>query len=329
MTQQFLRACTLSLSGSSSLSIPGGGPTDLRIEAAIGASTIQSPNPARFRISNPNPQTIASFKNQEFKQLTWEAGYVGNVGLIYTGDIKQSLYAHAEDNVTAYIDVFCAEGANAYQQSHVNKTLSAGWKPQDKVQLALDAMKPFGITGLGLMNVDLSQPARPRGRAVVGMARDVLREVALSLGAVWSIQGSQVHMVDHAKSLQSDGPVVLNSQTGLVGWPQQTEDGIIARCLINPAIKVHTQVQIDQASINPAERDNSQSGGFGTVGSKNQALDQTGQIAADGIYRVIFLEVEADTRGQPWYQTLTLLATGASLNASQVGSYAGPRLDNY
>ena len=320
MTRQFLRACTLSLSGSSSLSIPGGGPKDLRIEAAIGATALQTPNPGRFRITNPNPQTIAGFKNQEFKTVSFEAGYQDNVGLIYSGEIKQSLYAHAEDNVTAYIDIFTAEGGNAYQQARVGSTLAAGWTPRDKVNLALDAMKPFGITGLGLVNVDLDSIKYPRGRPFIGMARDLLRQVALSAGATWSIHGGKVDMLDHSKPVQSDGPVVLNSSTGLIGWPQQTENGIVVRCLINPAIKIHTQIQIDQASINPAERDNTFSGGFGEVGSHNTNLNNTGQIAADGLYRVLYLEVECDTRGQPWYQTLTCLATAATANQGQIES---------
>ena len=318
MTRQFLRACTLSLSGSSSLSIPGGGPTDLRVEAAIGATTFQTPNPAKFRITNPSPQTISSFKNKEFQTVTFEAGYQDNVGLIYSGDVKQSLYAHAEDNVTAYIDVFCAEGGNAYQQARVGKTLAAGWTPRDKVNLALDAMKPLGITGLGLVNVDLDNPKYPRGRPFIGMARDLLRQVALSAGATWSMQGGQVHILDHAKPVQSDGPVVLNSSSGLIGWPQQTENGIVARCLLNPAIKLHTQVQIDQASINPAERNNTFDTGFGNTGTTNTNLNNTGQIAADGLYRVLYFEVECDTRGQPWYQTLTCLATGSTANKSQI-----------
>ena len=320
MTRQFLRACTLSLSGSSSLKIPGGGPKDLRIEASIGATTLQAPNPARFRITNPNPQTIAAFKNKEFATLDFEGGYVDNAGPLYSGDIKQSLYAHAEDNVTSYIDVFCAGGGNAYQQSRVGKTLAAGWTPMDKAQIALDAMKPFGVTGLGLVNVDLSQPQYPRGRPFVGMARDLLRQVALSAGATWSIQDGKIDMLDHRKPVDSGGPVVLNSATGLVGWPQQTEDGIIARCLINPAIKVHTQVKIDQAQINGAERDNTFASGFGVVGDKQRNLDNTGQIAADGLYRVLYMEIELDSRGVPWYQTLTCLATNATPNEGQVSS---------
>ena len=266
------------------------------------------------------PQTIAAFKNKEYQTATFECGYADNCAIIYAGEIKQSLYLRAEDNVTSYMRIFCAEHANAYQQSHVNKALAAGWKPQDKVNLALDAMKAHGITGLGLVNVDLSQPARPRGRAIVGMARDILREVALSAGATWSMTRGKVDIIDPNKPLASDGPVVLNSDTGLIGWPQATENGIVARCLINPAIKINTQVKIDESQINGAERSQSIATGFGTVGSQAQNLDNTGRIAADGLYRVAYWEVDADSRGQSWYMTLTLLATGASLNDGQIQS---------
>ena len=314
--KQWLRACTLSLSGSSNISISGGGPNDLRIEAAIAASTVITPNPSRFRITNPNPSTIASFKGKEFQQITWEAGYVGNTGVIFQGDVKQSVYAHSDNVVDSYIDIFCYEHGNAHQMSHVNKTLSAGWKPQDKLQLALDAMKPFGITGLGLVNVDLTQPARPRGRAIVGMARDIIREVALSAGALPSMSRGKLNIINHDQPLQSDGPVVLNSQTGQIGFAHQTEGGVVVRCLINPAIWVHTQVQIDQSSVIEAEKNNNPLGGEASTTNFN--LSNTGQIAADGLYRVLFLEIEADTRGQPWYMTLTCLATGAHPNESEL-----------
>lgn len=327
MARQFLRKCLVSLSGSSSMTVPGGGPTDLKIDFSIGQSTLQTPDSARVRISNPNSQTIAACKNQEFKLLEIQAGYEDNCATIYKGDIRQSLFAHEEDNVTSYIDIIAATAGNAYQQSHVNQSLAAGWKPQDKVNLALKAMASHGITGLGLVNVDLSQPARPRGRAFVGMARDILREAALSANAVWWMDGKgKVNIVDHTKPLNSGGAVVLNSESGLIGWPQATESGVIARILINPSMVVGTTVKIDQASVNPAERDNSQSGGFGTTGSKNQALDMAGQIAADGLYRVAFMETEGSTRAQPWYMTLTCIALGGSLNPEQTQSYIGPDL---
>lgn len=316
MSRNWLRACTLSLSGSSTLSIPGGGEKDLRIEAAIAASTIQTPNPSRFRITNPNPQTIASFKNKEFQRIEWSAGYQDNVGLIFSGDIKQSLYAHSENVVDSYLDVWASDGGNAYQQARVGATLSAGWTPRDKVNLALAAMQPFGISGLGLVNVDLDTLKYPRGRPFIGMARDLLREVALSNQALWSMHGGKVDILNHDKPVQSGDPVYLTSQSGLIGWPQQTENGIVARCLINPAIRVNGQVKIDESSIVEGERDNNPLSGPGST--RNKDLGNTGRIAADGLYRVLFLEVEADTRGQPWYMTLTCIALGSSPNDGEL-----------
>ncbi len=308
MSRQFLRQVEVSLSGSSSATIRGGGPTDLRIEALIGASTLQAPNPGRVRIYNPNPQTITQFQQAEKQGGTvlLSAGYVSNYGPIYSGDLKQTLYAR-ESPVDAYIDLFCGENQKAYDGSRVTKTLAKGWTPADKVNVALDAMKPYGITGLGLVNVDLSTPAYPRGRPFVGMARDLLRQASLAAGATWSMHNGKIDIINPDNPIPSSGPIMLNSQTGLVSFPQQTASGIIARCLINPAITVHSQVKIDEISITRAERDNGVFTGEG--GQQNFDLMTAGVIAADGIYTVIFMETSLDTRGNDYYQTLTCIAT--------------------
>lgn len=308
MSRQWLRQVEVSLSGSSSATIRGGGDRDLRIEALIGVSTLQAPNPGRIRIYNPNPQTIAQFQQAEKQGGTvlLSAGYVDNFGPIYRGDLKQTLYAR-ETPVDAYIDLFCGENQNAYDGSRVSKTLAKGWTPQDKVQVALDAMKPYGITGLGKVNVDLSTPAYPRGRPFVGMARDLLRQASLAAGATWSMQNGKIDIINPDKAIPSTSAIVLNSQTGLVSFPQQSASGIIARCLINPAITVHSQVKIDESSITRAEKDNGLFTGEG--GQQNFDLKTAGVIAADGIYTVIFIETSLDTRGQEFYQTLTCIAT--------------------
>lgn len=327
MSRNFLRKCLISLSGTSSLTVPGGGPKDLRVEFYIGQSTLQTPNTARVRITNPSPQTTAAFKDKEFQTLEIQAGYEDNVGFLYRGDIRQSIIARDENVVDSYIDVIAATAGNPYQMANVGKTLAAGWTPMDKVNVALEAMKPYGITGLGLCNVDLSQPQHPRGRPFIGMARDLIRQVALSAGAVWWMDDDgKVNIVDHSKALPNGTAVELNSGTGLVGFPHISENGIIARCLINPAIKVASLVHIDESSIIDAERDNSVAGGFGTVGDRNKALDMAGKIAADGLYRVAFMETEADTRGQSWHQILTCIALGGSINSAQAQSYIGPDL---
>ncbi len=322
MSRNWLRSCSLSLTGTrKSRTIMGGGPADLRITFTIAASTIQSPNQGRFSIYNPNADTVAQFQNTEFKSLQFSAGYQDNVGLIYKGDIKQSVYGK-ENATDTVLTIYCADGQLGYQAARVSKTLAAGWTPKDKAQVALDALAPFGIT-LGTVNVDLSQPKYPRGRPFIGMARDLLRQVTLSAGAVWSIQNGQVQIIDHKKPVPGSA-LVLNSRTGMISIPTQTEDGIIVQSLLNPVLKVNTHVQIAQDAINQAERDNGLTAQGRDVNEKNTNLSYTGKIAEDGLYRVVFLQRDGDTRGIEWTDTATCIAIhGGYTNEAQTKADPG------
>ena len=151
------------------------------------------------------------------------------------------------------------------------------------------------------------------------MARDTMRTLATSRGANWSIQDGKLDMIDPSKPLSSS-PLYLNSQTGMIGWPKQTGDGIVVTSLLNPAVRPNTLVHIDQSSIIEAERNNNPIGGEQSM--ENFNLDNTGQIAADGIYRVFYLERSGDTRATDWYDISTCLANGASANAGQQKLYS-------
>ena len=318
MADNYLRTCTVALDGGPT--ITGGGSTDLRIAFRIFCSTIQTPNAAEIRIYNPSPSTAAQFKNKTGKVVTLTAGYESNSGVIYKGQIKQTIF-RKEDPVTTYVVLYCADSDNAYRQARLDTTLAAGHTPQDRVDAALKAMSPFGVSPtLGVVNVDLCQPKYPRGIPLVGVARDTLRLVASSAGATWSTHQGQVHIVNPQMPVQGT-PAKLNSATGLIGMPEQTEDGIIVRSLINPAFAVDTLVQIDQASIQQEAPD------YQSVTSeasyKSTYLPIAGFIAADGIYRVIFMDTIGDTRGQEWYQNMTVIAVNGGA-PSPNGAHTSP-----
>ena len=310
MGRNFLRFWSLQVGG---VTGPASGPTDLRITFSIRQDTIQDPNPARFRVYNPSASTSAALKAAQGSKVTFSAGYQDSVGVVYSGDMKQFVAGH-ETPVDSYVDLLCAGGDVAYNQARVTKTLAAGWTPMDKVKVALDAMSPFGVT-MGLMNVDLSQPKFSRGIPLIGMARNLLREVALSKGALWSIQTDGLHIVDARQSVQT-GVTVLNSQTGLVGWAKQTPDGIIARSLLNAALQPHQQVYLKESDILAAERDvNPLNQG---VSAQNINLDRAGVLAPDGVYTIIALNRTGDTRGVEFYDEMTCIASnGGALTDGQ------------
>ena len=299
MARNWLRKCSLALGGGANIDLG-----TLRVVFKIEANSNQSPNMARFRVYNVSPTTASKLHAKEFTTVSFSAGYEeGNYGPIYMGDIKQAIIGH-ETPVDSYVDIFCADGGHGYIGAHVNKTLASGYRPQDKFDAAIAALSQFGISK-GIVNFDLSKPQFPRGLPMFGMARDVLRTLALSKGANWSIQDGKVNMIDPKQPIGTT-PVVINAQTGMIGWPKQTGDGIIVTSLINPALRPDVLVHLDNQSIIEAERDNNPITGAGST--QNLNIDNTGLLAPDGIYRVYYLTRSGDTRGTDWYDTSTCLA---------------------
>ena len=116
-------------------------------------------------------------------------------------------------------------------------------------------------------------------------------------------------------SVRSDEAIVLNSETGMVGSPEQTERGVSVMCLLNPAIRWGTKLQINEADIQRLLVQRGTSGSTsaqvgGTPGFAASGLSPSfsgGQselippLNSDGIYVVLFASHVGDTRGEAWY----------------------------
>ena len=279
--------------------------SNMRCRVTTKQNTVSSPNLADIRITNLSPATAQPFmKKGEYSKITITAGYEDNYGVIFKGDIVQAVIGR--ENVTdTYLDLFARDGELWHNYAVVNKTFAAGSTPKDHYDEAIKSMVKFGAKA-GYLGVDLSTPVYPRAVTLYGMARDVLRTICLSKNASWTTQNGDVHMVPIDKPLPG-GAIDLNSMTGLVGMPSQTIGGIIFKCLVNPNIKVHGLVHVNQSSINQAALQRGIDGGI------EYAAGTMPTIAADGIYKVHVIDVELDTRGNPWYQTLTCLANNSNI----------------
>jgi hypothetical protein len=95
--------------------------------------------------------------------------------------------------------------------------------------------------------------------------------------------------------------VQLSSQTGLIGVPEVTDNGITARMLLNGTLQIGGRVQINQNDIN---KQVVMSQGFPNYNS----VYLPAQTTSDGTYRVLVLNHEGDTRGQAWYTDIVCLA---------------------
>lgn len=263
----------------------------------------QTPNSAVIRVWNLAPNTVQRI-TKEFTRVVLQAGYVNaNFGVIFQGTIIQTRKGN-ESAVDSYVDIIGADGDEAQAFAVVNTAIAKGSTFQDRINAIAKAMAPHGVT-VGQVS-GLPSTQLPRGKTMFGMARDHLRDLAFSTDTKWSIQNGQLQVFPVTGYPPGD-LVVLTSATGLLGFPEQTEEGIVIRCLLDPRIRPGTRVQIDNKSVQQAQLQ------FSRTNAAVQANALLPSFADDGIYRVVVCEPEGDTRGEAWWCKLICIALNQPL----------------
>lgn len=294
---QFGRRATLMVvEGEQALDLSG-----LRFRFQVKTMDVESPNNAFIRVYNLSQDTIQKIKG-EFSRVVLQAGYEKTFGVIFDGTIKQFRIGR-ENGTDSYLDILAADGDVAYNFSMVNSTLAAGSSSVDRINVAVAAMQQNGVTGSQVL-LPNTGGVLPRGKVLFGMARALLRDEVNSQGATWSINKGQVQVIPRKTYLPGD-LVVLNGQTGLIGRPEQTVDGVRARCLINPNITLGGRVKIDNQAINTTLQKDPKAAPVPY--DQWAGLQLLANIATDGVYRVYVIEYEGDTRGPAWFCDLVLL----------------------
>jgi len=303
---QYLRKCALTVvNAKEALDLSA-----LRIKFNTYQSDVQTPNSAVIRIFNLN-DTTAKRVQQEFQKVTLSAGYQnGPFGVIFAGTIKQVRRGRVDPTDT-YLDILAADGDEGYNFGVIQKALAPGWKPDDVLEegrKAINADKGY--------TANMTVAAASRGKVMYGMARDYLRTLTRSQGMVWSVQDGKLQLVP-LTSYVPGRVVALNGQSGMIGLPEQTEGGITVKCLINPAIRIGSAIQINDASIQRAFLGGNYLYAQGRLEQLPGFNSLLPKISNDGLYRVYVAEFSGDTRGHEWYEDIVCLAIDKSAPAGQ------------
>jgi hypothetical protein len=296
-SEQFLRTCSLVVFGTD---LNGLDLSQLRIKFSVKRSDTMTPNTADIRVYNLEEKTALQIQ-KEFKRVILQAGYPGNFGVIFQGNIKQVIIGR-ESATDTFIDIVAGDGDRAYNFAIINQTIAAGASASDQVAAATNAMTPKGVTAghLGEMPTE----KLPRGKVMYGNARTYLRDVAQSSNKSWSIQDEKITFVSKKSYLPGER-VVLTSKTGMVGTPQQTNEGVNVKCLLNPNIRIATRIQIDNKSIERYKIN---------LAVPNSAANIPAPLTADGVYYVLVIEHSGDTRAVDWYSTMICLNMDVTTN---------------
>lgn len=215
-----------------------------------------------------------------------EAGYVdGEYGKIFEGQVFQPLFDR--QNVTDFITTLhCIDSMSLHHANFVSTCMQAGYKYHDVINtMSKNARQPIP---LGDVTQSLDQKTSPRGKVLFGDPRRYLRNIARDNNAQYWFGDGKLH-VSQLDDPYEGQTLVLTPQTGLVGTPQQTDDGVAFRCLLNPNLTVKAPpmvVKLDQAVIRQVKI--------------NQGM-LVSPLDNDGTYKIVKVAYVGDTRGNDWY----------------------------
>ena len=302
MSTQYLRKSSL-LIGSDDKGLDV---SQLRFRFQVRRGDIQTPNTADIRVYNLSPDTAKKIEN-EFTRVVLQAGYQDNIGTIFDGTIKQVRQGR-ESQTDTYVDITAADGDEAYNYSVTAISLAAGQtSPRSQAEIFIRDMARHNVKQ-GFLPSTLSSNPLPRGKAIYGQTRDALRRLSHNTDTSWSIQDGEVVMIPNSAYIPEDSVVVVTSETGMIGLPEQAANGIKIRILINPMVRIGRIIQIDNASVQRLRY----STNINAQGQRDY-LQQSVKLDADGYYYVMSIDYSGDTRGNPWYADLTCLAADATL----------------
>jgi hypothetical protein len=303
----------------------------LKINFTVNAMDTDVPPTAQIRVFNL-AQSTAQQIQKEFQSVTLQAGYeTGNFGVIFQGTIIRVRKGRLS-NIDSFVDIMASNLDAIYNFGFVNKTLAAGSSYKDQVngiQQSVNnsavAQGGAGAAAQGLQYGNIPDSfgtggTLPRGKVLFGLAREKLKDVAASTGSVWSV-GPDGKVNFHALTGYLPGEaVVINAQTGMIGIPVATTQGIEVSCLLNPLIKPGTRIKLNNADITTTTN-NYQGAGFPAYAD----FQFFANTSSDGTYVALVVEHEGDNRGHggDWVTHIVALAldSSASSGAGSVAAY--------
>lgn len=256
--RQFLRKARVTFFGSGGFTV---NPSDnverheLRIAFDVSKTISGSANKFEIRVWNLNADHRNSI-GKELEEVQLEAGYVppeggGNLSIIAKGFIRD--VQHDRDGPDIITTVSCGDGDKAHRKATISKTYPAGTPVADVVQGLYDQMKSNGVDkGEWKFPDDIRTLKRPYSMCG-GCVRE-LNNLGRGNGFYWSIQNGVMEVIPSDGHLA--GEVLISAETGMIGTPTITDNGVKVKCLLNPAIRPNRTVMVESEILEMNSQDN-------------------------------------------------------------------------
>lgn len=254
---------------------------DLHMTFDILATRDSKPNTAQITVYNLSESTRNLFSENTTGIEFW-AGYGDDLGMIFRGGWHKatSIFRHVQSGPDWVTEIETGDGLKEYQDTYFDKSYSKGTLITlviSDVAAAMGLPVSLDFAGFDVLN---------SGAVFSGKAHSVLDDLANEYKFAWSIQHGSVEIVEPGLPPLSDAvAVLLSPDTGLVGRPTITKDGLEVNTLMMATIKPTRLIMVNPATV------------LTQLGSKQDAIKSGIKPSASGVYIVDRIRYHGDNFG--------------------------------
>jgi hypothetical protein len=223
---------------------------------------------------------------QQGQTVKLNAGWQNNqpYGTIFEGTLYQPLWERV-DGINYKLTLHCIVGLLEQVNNFCAFSIAGGATQRDIVaRMASTAMNPLDTSNVNIPDANLTPSSR--GEVVFGQPSLYLEQIGKETQTSFWFSNMAIN-IQSLRTAQTGIPTIsYNANTGLIGTPQLTQDGLLARVLLDPRLQLAGQIHLNPSvTINQVPH---YPGDFPTVFDK------------DGNYGIIGLTHRGDSRGNIW-----------------------------
>lgn len=268
---QYLRKVRASFNGGYTVNPGGISKHEIKIAFSISKGISSSANTAEIEIWNLRESSRNSM-GKEFDEVTLEAGYMppqggsGNVGVIFKGNIRD--VEHTRDGSNIITRISCGDGDKALRKATISKSYRKGTPVKEVVEDIYKELEKQGVKRGEFKFPDDMEETFKRPYATCGSCAREMDTIGRGRQFYWNIQNGTMEVVPGNGFI---GTIVsITPESGMIGVPTITDNGVKVSALLNPEIRPNRRVQVE-----------------------SQVLEMN---AANGVYRVSQCDYSGDNR---------------------------------
>lgn len=222
----------------------------LRVSFTVKKGISSKANTFEIKIYNLTESHRNSI-GKELDTVMLEVGYTppdgsNNVGVIAKGKIRD--FQHDRDGPDIITTVSCGDGDKAFRNATISKTIKAGTPLTDVVDELHMEMRKQGIKkGEWEFPEKFKEAKTKRPYSMCGSCTRELDTLGRGHGFYWNIQNETMEIIPGDGALP--GMILISPQTGMIGTPTITDNGIKVKALIQPEARPNRKVKVESETL--------------------------------------------------------------------------------